>query len=104
MTIETFLNKVDKFILNPLIILLFSLAFLYFIYGIVKFVNPATPEKDKIEARDSMFWGLIGMAIMFSVYGLVGFVLKTFGISGTTTISGQVIDPTSYINRGINGR
>lgn len=80
MTIVPFLNKVNDLILNPIILLLFALAFLYFLYGIVKFVNPGTGEKEKAEARNGILWGLVGMAIMFSVYGLINFVLATFGI------------------------
>jgi sugar phosphate permease len=79
------------------------LAFLYFIYGIVKFVNPNTGEKDKVDARNSILWGLVGMAIMFSVYGLISFVLSTFGIKPNTTVNGQPVEPTKFINEKLNG-
>lgn len=81
MTIIPFLNKVNNLVLNPIILLLFVLSFLYFFYGIAKFLNPNTGETDKKEARNSILWGLVGMAIMFSVYGIIKFVLGTFGIS-----------------------
>lgn len=80
MTIVPFLDKLSDLIINPLILLVFVIAFLYFMYGIVKFLNPDTAEKDKLEARSAMLWGIIGMAIMFSVYGLINFVISTFGI------------------------
>ena len=79
-SIVCFLKQVDDVILNPLILLVFALAFLYFIYGVVKFLNPSTGEKDKTEARDAMLWGIVGMAIMFSVYGIIAFILNTFGV------------------------
>jgi len=34
----------------------------------------------RIEARSSIMWGIVGMVIMFSVYGIILFVLNTFGI------------------------
>ncbi len=80
-SIVCFLQKVDSVILNPLILLLFALAFVYFLYGIVKFLNPNTGEKDKTEARGAILWGIVGMAIMFSVYGLIAFILTTFGVT-----------------------
>ena len=96
----TFLQKIDDVIINPLIILAFALATIYFMYGIVKFLNPNTGEKDKLEARSAILWGIVGMAIMFSVYGLIGFVLTTFGVGTETQIDGSnVLNPSSYIQQ-----
>lgn len=80
MTIVPFLHRVNAVILNPLILLAFSLAFLYFIYGIVKFLNMDAGDKSRKEAQDAILYGIIGMVIMFSVYGIIKFVLATFGI------------------------
>jgi len=93
MTIETFLNKVIAVILNPIIELLIGLAFVYFVYGIVKFLSASGEDKGgkRIEARNSMLWGIVGMVIMFSVFGLINFVLKTFGTSNISPTAGQYI-------------
>lgn len=80
MTIVPFLNRVSEVILNPLILLAFSLAFLYFIYGIVKFLSLDAGDKSRKEAQDAILYGIIGMVIMFSVYGIIRFILSTFGI------------------------
>ena len=79
-TIVPFLQRVNGVILNPLILLAFSLAFLYFIYGIVKFLSLEGGDKTRKEAQDAILYGIIGMVIMFSVYGIIKFVLATFGI------------------------
>ena len=81
-TIIPFLQKVLDVILNPLITLLFALAFLYFAYGIIRFLSASGDDKSgkRIEARNSILWGIVGMVIMFSVYGIINFVLGTFGI------------------------
>lgn len=81
MTIVPFLNRVNEIILNPLIVLMFSLALVYFIYGIIKFLSLEAGDKARDEARKSIMWGIVGMVVMFSVYGLIWFVLDTFGIS-----------------------
>ena len=82
MTIVPFLKQVDKFILNPLILLMFALSFAYFTYGIVRFLSTDAADKGpaRIEARNAMLWGIVGMVIMFSVYGIIKFILATFGI------------------------
>ena len=83
MDIVPFLKRVDQVILNPIILLVFSLAFLYFIYGIARFLNLEAGDKTRKEAQDAILYGIIGMIIMFSVYGIIHFVLATFGINNS---------------------
>ncbi len=85
-TIVPFLYKVNNIILNPIITLLFAVSGAYFVYGIVKFLSSDAGDKTsaRIEARNSIMWGIVGMVIMFSVYGIINFVLGTFGITGVT--------------------
>lgn len=90
MTIVPFLYKVNDLILNPLILLVFAISFLYFVYGIVVFLrtDPGDKGQTRIEARNAVMWGIVGMAIMFSVYGIIRFILATFGIN-TSEIEGE---------------
>lgn len=81
MDIVPFLNKVNNLILNPLILLAFGLATAYFFYGIIKFISLEAGDAKRKEAQNAIIWGLVGMVIMFSVYGIIRFVLATFGIS-----------------------
>lgn len=85
MTIVSFLYKVNDLILNPIIALFFAVALVIFIYGVVKFLSTDAGDKgsNRIEARNSMLWGIVGMVIMFSVYGIIKFVLATFGVTPT---------------------
>ena len=80
LTIVPFLNRVNNLILNPLILLLFAISFVYFIYGIVKFLSVDADNKDRDSSKDAILWGIVGMLIMFSVYGLIRFTLATFGV------------------------
>ena len=83
MTIVPFLNNLNQLVLNPIILLLFGVSFIYFIYGVIKFLSSDAGDKGgkRLEARNSILWGIVGMLIMFSVYGIIRFVLDTFGIS-----------------------
>ena len=82
-SIVSFLQRFSSVILNPIILLMFALSFLYFVYGVFKFLSldMNAVDKSRQEARDSIIWGIVGMVIMFSVFGLIRFVLDTFGIS-----------------------
>lgn len=81
MTIVPFLNRVNEIILNPLILLAFFLSFAYFTYSVVKFLRLEAGDKSRKEAQDAIMWGIVGMVIMFSVYGIINFVLATFGVT-----------------------
>ena len=97
-----FLQKFSAVILNPLIQLAFAIAFLYFVYGVVKFLSSDVADKSRKESRDAILWGMVGMLIMFSVYGIIRFVLDTFKVQNTTTINGLQVSPTNYINGKLN--
>ncbi len=90
MTIIPFLGKVNDLILNPLILLAFGIAFVYFLYGIIKFLSLDAANKSRVEARNAIMWGIVGMIIMVSVFGIIKFVLDTFGVTVPAT-TGQFL-------------
>jgi membrane protease YdiL (CAAX protease family) len=64
-----------------LIALAFLLALFVFAWGIVKFIIAAgDPEKIK-EARQFILWGVIGLAVLASIFGLITFLQNYFGVS-----------------------
>lgn len=80
-TIVPFLNRAIDLILQPLVILLFALAVAYLLYNAVRFLSLEPGDKNRDEAWQAILWGLVGLTIMFSVYGIIRFTLNTFGIS-----------------------
>lgn len=96
MTIVPFLKKVDDLILNPVILLMFAVSFLYFAYGVFNFLTLEADGKggDREDAKNSIIYGIIGMVIMFSVYGIINFILGSFGITITPGEgAGSIITP-----------
>ncbi len=61
--------------------LIFALATAMFIWGVVQYVINSDEEAKKAKGRDFMIWGVIALAVMFSVWGLVSILGKTFGIN-----------------------
>ena len=86
-TIAPFLDKVNSVVLNPLIGLVFVIAFLIFLFGILQFINKAADPKAREEGKKKIIYGLVGMFIMFSAYGLIHLILVTFGIQNETGAS-----------------
>jgi hypothetical protein len=80
MEITDFLNSINEVILNPIIMLAFAIAFLVFIWGIFQFIASETSDAKRTEGKKKILYGLIGMLIMFSAYGLVRVILGTIGV------------------------
>ncbi|MBI3442273.1 MAG: hypothetical protein HY007_00665 [Candidatus Sungbacteria bacterium] len=63
------------------ITLLFVLALLVFVWGAVRLILAAgDPAKIK-EAKSFMWWGVIAMAVLASVFGLITFLQSYFGVT-----------------------
>jgi len=77
-TIVPFLYRVSSVILNPIIQLAFAIAILIFFYGIFQFISEETGDKGREQGKKKIKWGLVGMLIMFSAYGIINLILGTF--------------------------
>lgn len=77
--IGTLVNSINKVILNPFIILLFAVALVVFIYGVVRYLLSPENETVRNESKSHMVWGIIGMFIMVSVFGIMRIILNTVG-------------------------
>jgi hypothetical protein len=83
MDVPTLLARISKYILNPVITLGFIVATIVFFYGIVQFIWGADEDKTRDDGKRSIVWGIVGLVVMFSVYGIIKFVLYTFGLQDT---------------------
>lgn len=81
MTVVTdLLGQIATLILNPLIILGFTIATIYLFWGIVQMIWGADSGKLD-EKKKNVIYGIFGLFIMFSVYGILHLVLDTFHIT-----------------------
>jgi hypothetical protein len=86
--LNAFLAKVVTQIVNPIILLLAAGAFVLFLWGVFEFIRNAGDGKQREEGRRAIFWGLVGLVIIFGAYGIINLALGTFGIQPITKISG----------------
>ena len=70
-------------VLNTIVVpVIFSLAFLVFIWGVIsRFFFYGGNETKREEGRQFIFWGVLGMVLLFSVWGIVNILLSTLGIA-----------------------
>jgi hypothetical protein len=59
-------------------------AVAFFINGVIKFVIAGDAE-EKTEGRSIMIWGIIGFAVIMSIWGLVYLLQSTFGLNSATS-------------------
>ena len=64
-------------IIQPIELVLFAAATVVFLFGIVEFLANPENETKKTTGKRHMLWGLIGLAIMFGVNGIVR-ILQNF--------------------------
>ena len=79
-----FIHKVNEAILNPVLKLLFLAALVYFLWGVFSYVKNGDSDSDRETGRRHMIWGIFGMFIMISVYGIINIILGTVGVDGST--------------------
>lgn len=71
----------DSLIINPLITLGFAIAMVVFLWGIFQFIRNPADQANREQGQKNILWGLIGLLIMFSVYGIIGIIANTFGLT-----------------------
>ena len=70
---------------NIAISVLISFAVVFIVYAIVKYaVMGADDEEKRKTAKTQIIWGVIGLAIILSLWGLVRFVTRTFDTGSNT--------------------
>lgn len=78
-SIQSLMNSITDVIINPLIIFVFVLALVLFLYGVLKYLLNPDNEEVRKTSRSHMLWGIIGMVIMVSVFGIMNLILNTIG-------------------------
>ena len=74
------MNRIVDYIIDPALLIIFALGFLLFVYGLVEFLWKINGEGDTNEGKKHMVWGIVGMLIMVSVYGILDLIDNTFGL------------------------
>ena len=84
MTIAELLGKLTN-ILNQIVPILIGLAVFVILWGIFTYITKAGEEEKRAEAKKFILYGIIGVFIMLSLWGLVGILVNTFSISQQLT-------------------
>lgn len=67
--------------------LILAAAVVFFLWNVFKFVMAAGDEEARAKGQQGIIYGIIGIAVMVSVYGLVTFLTSSTGLNQGQTIS-----------------
>lgn len=76
----TFITCTISSVIIPLLV---SLAIMVFIYGVITYIISADDEEKRKVGRSYILYGIIGIFVIVSVWGLVNILSNTFGISNS---------------------
>ena len=69
-------------ILPGLIAVLIGVALLFFIWGLIVFITKSGDENAVAEGKVMMFWGVIALFVIVSVWGIVLLLQQIVGVQG----------------------
>lgn len=67
-------------IINPAILLIFTAGFFLFVWGLVQFMRNLDKGSENEDGKRHMLWGIVGMFIMASVWGIIMLLDQTFNL------------------------
>ena len=73
-------------IVAKVIPIMFAIAIIYFFWGLIQFIRGAGDPKARAEGRGIMIYGVIAIAVMISIYGLVFWLQNTLGVGNQTSL------------------
>ncbi|MBX4210525.1 hypothetical protein KW783_00945 [Candidatus Parcubacteria bacterium] len=85
-SIGELIGRINQYVLNPVILVLFAVATLIFLWGIFQFIAKVQSDSDRETGKRHIMWGLVGMFIMISVFGIIKVILDTIGVAKPPTL------------------
>jgi hypothetical protein len=82
-TFQDVLCYVTKIINDSVIPLIFAIATAMFVWGVVQFfILNSDEEAKRAQGKQFMIWGIVALAVMLCVWGLVGILGNTLNLKG----------------------
>jgi len=78
--VKELIGRLETYIINPALLLIFTAGFFLFIWGLVMFLINLEDTSKREEGKKHMTWGLVGMFVMIGVYGILAIISNTFDL------------------------
>lgn len=75
-----FLKFITGTFIKPATVLILSGAVVFFLWNIAEGIRKGDSSDERSEMKTRALWGIIAIAVMVSLWGLVSILMNTFGI------------------------
>ena len=79
-TICDILNTITTQLIAPVKSLLWILATLVFLYGVIEFIAGASSEDARTKGKKHMIWGIVGLVIIMGAMTMITILQNFFGL------------------------
>jgi len=79
--VTTIINN-TRDVLNLVIVVLFIIATIYFIWGVIQYIMGAGDEAAQTKAKNTIIWGVIALAAISAAWGIAQVLVNFFGVGG----------------------
>ena len=83
------IGRFTAVLIKPTLLLIFTAGFFLFLWGLVMFIFKLEGTDHK-EGKEHMLWGIVGMFIIISVYGILNLLDSTFNLQSTNPDIGRM--------------
>lgn len=78
--LASFLTPIIANIVEPALLFLFFLAFVYFAWGVFKLIQNAASPEERVIGQKHIMWSVVGMFIMIGAYGIIRLIANTLNV------------------------
>lgn len=77
---DVILHNIYNFVVEPVLFFMVTVAAVVFVWGIIEFIAGAGNEEKRRLGQKHILWGLIGLLIMLSVFGIASVIANTLDV------------------------
>ncbi len=65
-------------LINKFVYIVTAFAFIFFLFGLVRFITTAGDDQSREQGKQLMIWGTISLFVMVAIWGLIEILKNTF--------------------------
>jgi len=77
---DSLFSRILSLIVSPIVYLIGAISVVYFIWGVIIFIQNSDNAEKRKGGYSHMLYGIIGLFIMISATGIINIILSTLGL------------------------
>lgn len=97
-TVQSIFDNI-RTLFNYALVIIFSIAAIYFLWGVIQYILQAGDEGAQKKAKQHMLYGIVAIAVMLAFWALVLVITNYFGLGQRATPPLPSLPATSNITQ-----